>query len=144
MFLIILINLKKNKILISCFLAYFSWNNQILENIFQFIFHCNINHQKIFSFNRIYLLKIHFSNKKKCKGAKIFVSSNLLDFSNVNAWTQLMWKLCKGSLGRKMIALLIICKRELFHWIEKNIIFKIKTSKYKNYYFLNREIRKSW
>jgi len=62
------------------------------------------------------------------------------NLSNVNAWTQLLWKLCKGSRGRKMIALLIICKREFFHWIEKNIIFKITTSKFKNQYFLNKKL----
>jgi len=71
LFLIILINLKKNKILISYFPAHFSWYNQILENIFQFIFHCTTKHYKI-----IHFLKNLFSSEQQ-KGV-IFKSLEVL------------------------------------------------------------------
>ena len=56
MFIIILINLKK--ILISYFSAHFPWHNQILENVFQLIFHDTTKHHKI-----IHFLEIHFFKK---------------------------------------------------------------------------------
>ena len=55
--------LEKNKILINYFPVYFSWRNQILENIFQFIFHYTTNYQKIINFPEIYFFRIHFPKK---------------------------------------------------------------------------------
>jgi len=39
--------LEKNKTLISYFSAHFPWHNQILENVFQLIFHYTTKHRKI-------------------------------------------------------------------------------------------------
>jgi hypothetical protein len=46
--------LEKTKTLISCFSAHFSWYNQILKSIFQFIFYYTIKHKKIIHFSEIY------------------------------------------------------------------------------------------
>ena len=63
MFLVILINLKKNKTLISYFPAHFPWHNQTLENVFQLIFHYTIKYWKIIYFPGIYFSKIYFFKK---------------------------------------------------------------------------------
>jgi len=53
--------LKINKTLISYFSAHFSSHNQILESIFQFIFHYTI--RKIIYFSGIYFSEIYFLKK---------------------------------------------------------------------------------
>jgi len=57
LFIIILINLKKNKTLLSYFLAHFSWHNQILKSVFQLIFHYTTKHRKIIHFPGIHFSK---------------------------------------------------------------------------------------
>ena len=58
--------LEKNKTLMSYFSAYFSWHNQTLESVFQFIFHYTTKHRKIIHFPGIYVTKKNYfpANKR--------------------------------------------------------------------------------
>jgi len=74
--------LEKNKILISYFPAHFPWYNQILESVFQLIFHYTTKHQKIIHFSGIHFPKENYfpANKrdlKKYKKGRRFVVYNL-------------------------------------------------------------------
>jgi len=51
--------LKKNKTL-AHFPAYFLLHNQILESVFQLIFHYTTKHRKIIHFSGIHFPEIHF------------------------------------------------------------------------------------